>query len=412
MFRSFFLAGFEGSTGYNRHGQWFDQVAATGHERTVRQDYGALAELGIFGVREVMRWPLIDIGRGRYDFSSVEPFMQAAAEHDIEIIWDLFHYGFPRHVDLWSEDFPKIFADYCYAAAHFANRRTEGTLYFTPVNEPSFMAYAAGEKGLFAPHSTGRGWDLKVALVRAAIQGIDAIRSVRSDARIVNADPLCRAALPDDGPELHHEVQDFNERLVFQSWDMLCGRLLPELGGSRAHLDIVGINYYWTNQWEWRAEPGEDGVIPPLPEEDPRRVKLRDLVSGVAERYGGDLMITETTHLGDRRGPWLREVAEESEALLRDDVPLHGVCLYPILGMPEWHSPEDWTPMGLWDPVCHREPHKERIPCRPMLEAFREAQSLDVLHARRLKRRERTLHAVHAHSGTGARRRAGRIAAE
>ena len=26
MFRSFFLAGFEGSTGYNRHGQWFDQV--------------------------------------------------------------------------------------------------------------------------------------------------------------------------------------------------------------------------------------------------------------------------------------------------------------------------------------------------------------------------------------------------
>ena len=31
MFRSFFLAGFEGSTGYNRHGEWFDQVTATGH---------------------------------------------------------------------------------------------------------------------------------------------------------------------------------------------------------------------------------------------------------------------------------------------------------------------------------------------------------------------------------------------
>ena len=38
------------------------------------------------------------------------------------------------------------------------------------------MAYAGGEKGLFAPHGEGRGWELKVALVRAAIAGIDAIR--------------------------------------------------------------------------------------------------------------------------------------------------------------------------------------------------------------------------------------------
>ena len=32
-FQSFFLAGFEGSTGINRHGQWFDQVEATQHDR-------------------------------------------------------------------------------------------------------------------------------------------------------------------------------------------------------------------------------------------------------------------------------------------------------------------------------------------------------------------------------------------
>lgn len=242
---------------------------ATGHEKTVREDYKALKQLGICGAREVMRWPLIDLGGGRYDFSSVLPFMCAAQENGIEIIWDLFHYGFPRHIDIWSDDFPKYFADYCHAAARFADRYTAGTLYVTPVNEPSFMAYAAGEKGLFAPYSTGRGWDLKIALVRSAIQGIDAIRSVRPDARIVNADPLCRVALPKDKPECHDEARDFNERLVFQSWDMLCGRLLPELGGSRAHLDIVGINYYWTNQWEWRIAPMANGMIPPLSENDP-----------------------------------------------------------------------------------------------------------------------------------------------
>lgn len=387
MFRSFFLAGFEGSTGYNRHGQWFDQVVATGHDRTFREDYRALAKLGIHGIREVMRWPLIDHGHGRYDFSSVAPFLHTAAENGIEVIWDLFHYGFPRHVDVWSNDFSSRFADYCYAAARFVDRHSSGVPSFTPVNEPSFMAYAAGEKGLFAPHQTGRGWDLKVALVRAAIQGIDAIRSVRPDARIVNADPLCYVVAPEREEEWRAAVEDFNSRLVFQSWDMLCGNLLPELGGSRAHLDIVGINYYWTNQWEWNTPPSVDGTIPPLAEDDSRRLKLRDLVTTVSDRYGGDLMITETTHVGDRRGPWLREVAEESEMLLRDGVPLQGVCLYPILGMPEWHSPQDWTPMGLWDPVCREEPHGDRLPCQPMLDVFRDMRGLDVLHARR--RRER-----------------------
>ena len=99
--------------------------------------------------------------------------------------------------------FPARFADYCFAVCPLrrgANRR--GTLYFTPVNEPSFMAFAAGERGLFAPHCTGRGWELKVALVRAAIAGIDAIRSVWPDARIVNVDPLCRVALAPSRPEL------------------------------------------------------------------------------------------------------------------------------------------------------------------------------------------------------------------
>src|SRR5215208_4762878 len=102
MFRSFFLAGFEGSTGYNRHGDWFDQLAATGHDRTVQQDYRDVAALGIHAARETVRWPLVDLGRGRYDFTSVAPFVEAAKRAHVDIIWDLFHYGYPRDVDLLS----------------------------------------------------------------------------------------------------------------------------------------------------------------------------------------------------------------------------------------------------------------------------------------------------------------------
>lgn len=380
MFRSFFLAGFEGSTGYNRHGDWFDQIVATGHDKTVDEDYRQLAELGLHAARETIRWPLVDLGRGRYDFSTVEPFVEAARRHDVEVIWDLFHYGYPQGLDLWSEEFRKRFADYCYAVGRYIAVRTEGTCAFTPVNEPSFMSYAGGEKGLFAPHVTGRGWDLKVALARAAIAGINALRAACPGARMINVDPLCRVAPPFDQPDLEEEARDFNERLVFQSWDMLCGRLLPELGGSREHLDVVGINYYWTNQWERGGTPREDGVIPPLADDDPRRWPLSDLVRSVWKRYGGELMITETSHIGDHRSHWVHEVAQESEMLLREGVPLRGVCLYPILGMPEWHDPDIWTPMGLWDPVCHRDPCGERLICEPMFEALQSVRHVDELH--------------------------------
>jgi len=380
MFRSLFLAGFEGSTGYNRHGQWFDQVVATGHDRTVNEDYRNISALGIHAARETVRWPLVDRGGGRYDFATLDPFIDAAALNGVQLIWDLFHYGYPADSDPWQPEFALRFADYCFEVSSYIDERTDGTCYFTPVNEPSFMAYAGGENGLFAPYGTGRGWELKYALCRAAIAGIDALWEGSPGCRIVNVDPLCHVVVAPDRPEEAEEAEDFNHRLVFQAWDMLAGRLCPELGGSRDHLDIVGINYYWTNQWEWRAPLLPDGTVPPLSEDDPRRVPINHLVRGVWERYGGEVMITETGHTGEGRAPWLVEVAREAETLLLDGVPLAGICLYPILGMPEWHEPEVWTPMGLWDPVCERDPSGERLICEPMLEVLLASGHLDHLH--------------------------------
>jgi beta-glucosidase/6-phospho-beta-glucosidase/beta-galactosidase len=370
MFRSFFFAGFECATGYNALGEWIDQVAATHHDQCADEDYRRLCEVGIYAAREAIRWPLVDM-RGRYDFSSVQPFLQASQRYGIDVIWDLFHYGFPADIDLFSEAFPKRFADYCHAAAKFICANSGGPCYFTPVNEPSFFAWAAGDVGRFAPHCKGRGFDLKIALARAGIAGIEAIWAAVPHARIVNVDPLCHVVPADQRPETLEAVEHFNHRAVFESWDMLAGRLLPELGGSRKHLDIVGINYYWTNQWVL----GRDEC--PLPDEDPRRASLRDLVRGVYERYGGDLLITETAHVDDMRPRWLAHVAEESEALFEAGVPLRGVCLYPILGMPEWHDQQQWTLMGLWD-VARGKGKKGRKLCVPMLEALQQAQRLDI----------------------------------
>lgn len=373
MFRSFFFAGFEGATGYNQRGEWIDQVAATHHDRHADEDYQRLREVGILAAREAIRWPLVD-RQGRYDFGSVRPFVEASRRHGIDVIWDLFHYGFPRDLDIFSEEFVARFAEYCRAAARYISAHQDGVCYFTPVNEPSYFAWAAGEVGRFAPHCRGRGAELKLSLARAAIAGINAIRSVIPGARIVNVDPLCNVVPPHGRLDLLGEAHAFNHEAVFESWDMLCGRLRPELGGSREHLDIVGVNYYWTNQWEL----GADHV--PLADDDPRRVALTRLIRRVWQRYGRELLITETAHVHDMRPTWLNYVAAECEALFDQGVPLRGVCLYPILGMPEWHCPEEWVSMGLWD-IMHEHPARLRTLCAPMWEALRHAQRLEFRHA-------------------------------
>ena len=159
MFRSFYLAGFECATGYNMHGEWIDQIAATEHDLHADADYRRLADVGIRAVREAIRWPLVDRA-GRYDFSSAEPFVDAALTHGFDVIWDLFHYGYPDELDPFSDEFGARFADYCRAAARFVVERMPGQCYFTPMNEPSYFAWAGGDVGRFAPHARGRAAEL------------------------------------------------------------------------------------------------------------------------------------------------------------------------------------------------------------------------------------------------------------
>lgn len=373
MFESFFFAGFEGATGWNRHGHWVDQIAATQHDRFAVEDYRRLREVGLLAARDSVRWPLVDV-RGRHDFGSLVPLVRASRMHGIDVVWDLFHFGCPRDVDLFEPSMPERFAEYCRAAARFLVRETSGPLAFTPINEPSYFAWAAGEAALFAPHCRGRGPELKRQLACAAIAGAEAIFQVAPQATIVSVDAMCRVTSPPERTDLRAEVERFNRGIVFESWDMVAGRLAPELGGSRRHLGVVGLNYYWTNQWELGDAQG------PLAADDPRRVSLAEIVRDAWQRYGGRVLVTETSHVDDARAPWLDEVAAVAHELLAECVPLAGVCLYPILGMPEWHEPATWTRMGLWD-VDLGDRRRECVVHRPMLDALRRAQCLDVARA-------------------------------
>ena len=377
---SFFSAGFEGTAGYDRNGTWFDQVVSTGHQARVDEDYAALAALGISSVRESVRWPLVDIGRGgpgrgRYDFSSLDPFLAAAGRHRVRVLWDLFHFGYPRDLDIWGPDFVPRFADYCRATALYIRERTDGPWCFAPVNEPSYFAYAAGEQALFPPYARGRADDLKAVIVRAAVAGAAAVRAACPGAIVTAIDPLCRVAAPDGRPDLAGEVAAFNEGAVFQAWDGLMGR--ADAGERGAAPDVIGVNYYWTCQWEWGMPPDAEGAVPPLADDDPRRLSLADLLRGVWQRYRRPILLAETGHWGDARPGWLRRVGAAAEELHAEGVPLLGVCLYPIIGMTDWHQPTRWMPLGLWDRVDGAGADGPRLLHRPTAEVLAELAHLD-----------------------------------
>src|SRR5438045_1102340 len=109
LFRSFWMGGFECSTHLNSLGIRLDMTAALQHDIFCAEDYGRLREVGIFSARDGLRWHLIDRA-GSFDWSSWIPMLNAARTEDVQVIWDLFHYGWPDGLDIFAAEFVNRFA--------------------------------------------------------------------------------------------------------------------------------------------------------------------------------------------------------------------------------------------------------------------------------------------------------------
>jgi hypothetical protein len=248
-FASFWQAGFESATHRNARGARVDMVAATQHLEQADEDYARLRTMDIRVAREGVRWHLVEQGE-RFEFSSLEPLVAAAARHGIQIIWTLCHYGWPDDLDVFAPEFVRRFARYSTATAQFIATAGDAIPIYCPINEISFLAFAAGETGEVYPFVLNRGDELKAQLVRASIAGIEAIWSVDARARIVQVDPLVNLVPPLDRPDLA-DLTAGQHASQFAAWDWLAGRSRPELGGHPRYLDVIGVNYYHNNQWEF-----------------------------------------------------------------------------------------------------------------------------------------------------------------
>lgn len=399
VFDSFFMGGFECADHINRSGARVNLLRETEHDVRAESDYRLLAASGIKTVREGICWSVVEPAPYCYDFSSIEQRLQAAERSGIQQVWDICHFGYPDGIYPTHPHFTSRFAALCTAFANFHKEKSSRRLLVVPINEISFLAWHSGDVRGTVPFAINCGFDIKYHLCKAAIAGIERLRAVVPDCRIILVEPLIRVHGRADSN--FAELLSLNEA-QFQAVDIIAGRMCPELGGTEANIDILGVNYYWDCQWQHHGQPLEwpeanlnaagSAQLSPLQSSEhlvsedattlvlakpqavakgPRRIPLATLLAMVHARYERPLFLAETGHFGSGRARWLDEVTSECLAAMAEGIELLGVCLYPVTDRPDWDDLSHYHNSGLWD----FDVNKERVPNAEYVAMLRECIS-------------------------------------
>lgn len=327
MFRTFLQAGFECSTHKHRTGRRLDLLESTKHDCLAYEDYKRLQSFGIRTVRVGARWHLIEEVPGEYNFHSLGCLFDAAERTGTEVLLDLLHFGWPEYVDVFSFAFPSAFRRFVYALTRFVRQRGNCCVKFAPVNEISFLSWAGGDVAAINPYETGRGVELKRNLIRAATCASEVLLNELPGVRLIWPEPLIH--IVGDPTIAGDDLKTEQYRLAqFEAWDMIAGRRAPELGGRPEYLDILGVNFYDRNQWVHGGETLTRGDI--------RYRPFQKMLEEVWRRYRRPMFVSETGTENDARADWFNYVCDEVIAAHRLNIPIHGICLYPIVNHPGW----------------------------------------------------------------------------
>lgn len=361
------MGGFECSTHRGRNGRRLDMIAATRHDEFAEADYERLLSTGMKTARDGARWHLIEKEPFRYDFSSLKNQARAAQKTEIQIIWDLFHYGYPDGLDIFSEEFIERFSRFAAAVAEFLLSEVKQPLVLCPVNEISFFSWAAGSVGIFYPYAKNRGDELKRHLIRTTISAIDAVRVVNPETRFMQTDPAIHVTTGKNAREKARAAAESYRRAQFHAFDMLCGKMEPKLGGRPEYLDFIGLNYYFHNQWWYpsrrKIPAGHKNYRPPY-----------QILQEFYDRYRRPLLIAETGIEDEERPSWFRFICEQAETARSSGIPVEGLCFYPIVNHPGWDD-DRHCHNGLWDYAGEKG---EREVYQPLAEEI-------ILQSKRLK---------------------------
>jgi Glycosyl hydrolase family 1 len=357
--RSFWMGGYEGADHRNVHGLPLDMAAASGHWQRLERDHLAAAARGIRTVRESVGWRLCEPDAGRVDLRRVRRIAASARSAGVQVVWTLMHYGMPPDLDLHDDRLIDRFASFAASFAREIGDAGDGAPpVVNPINEISFLSWAATETATFGPpserdpaafddvageSSLRSGYAVKRRLVRAVLAAVEAIRRVEPRTRFLHVEPLVHVVPPTGRPDLQ-ALADRVASYQWQTWDLIGGLAEPALGGSAEVLDMLGVNHYHSGQWEVLTERR---LL--WHERDARRRPFAAQLADAWRRYGRPIVVAETSHFGDGRAAWLEEVVVEVLAARRAGVPVGSVCLYPLVDRPDWNDLDHWHHSGLWD---------------------------------------------------------------
>ena len=190
--------------------------------------------------------------------------------------------------------------------------------------------------------------------------------------RLISPEPVIHIigdpSIPGDDIEASAYTQS-----MFEAWDMLSGRVWPELGGQPDYLDIVGVNFYDRNEWVHNGEP--------ITRDHPRYRPLHQILLEVWNRYRRPMFIAETGAEDDLRADWFNYVCDEVRDAMRRGVPIHGLCLYPILNHPGWDD-DRHCHNGLFD---YADASGDREIYKPLAAAIRRQQLESISESQELQ---------------------------
>ena len=145
---------------------------------------------------------------------------------------------------------------------------------------------------------------------------------------------------------------------------MLSGRVRPELGGGPHAFDVIGINYYDRNQWFNHGETIRVG--------DPEYRPFHQILKEIFDRYQCPLFVAETGTEDDARPAWFAYIANEVRRANESGIPVHGICIYPILNHPGWEDDRHCF-NGLWD---YAGPDGTRAIYQPLADEIRRQETI------------------------------------
>ena len=154
-----------------------DQFEQSGHYSHVDDDLRSIAALGVRIVRYGVPWRLTEPEPGHYDWTLWDRALARCADHGLEPIVDMLHFGLPDSFDGFADQrWVDSFGRYVEA---FLNRYREPR-WFTPINEPGPTAENSGLLGKWNDRLAS-GPDHARILANIVLANLEALARIRSD---------------------------------------------------------------------------------------------------------------------------------------------------------------------------------------------------------------------------------------